>query len=563
MRSVGADTLMRRASRAQGAEAAQLYLQAAQAFRLADDPDGMDQALSQIDTAALPAPLHSFYYLLRSEVAFAHNDWLAAQSALTRATNTLQRGDPHTAELYAHIASLCMQRNDPICAANALIDQSLAGEAQLTSAHNDQIWHLMDQVSGTILTSLAGESDRHAAWWQLKARLSSSFSIAEQRRRLAQWNADFPDHPLLNPPPQALDTLVALAWKPRQIALILPLQGVFANAGKSVRDGFISAYLYDTDPDKPTVRIYDSQAEPLPLLYERVLNDGCDMIVGPLTKTMVDAFNDLNPEIPVLALNYLDGNVAAANLKQLGLAIEDEAETVVDRLLQSNADSILVLHSEADWSRRAAEHVAAHWPYAIVTQGFKDLKTVTEAVGGAMLVDASQDRFDALQQLLGEDLEFLPRARKDLDAVVVFVSNIEANAVVPALKYHFADDLPVYASSQVAREARSEIGLDILGGFQICDMPFNLLDSPFKKELTQVFNLGADNLTPLYVLGVDAYSVSNQLMLLTSDQPRLLANTGELTMNDQGQFRRELVWGYISQGELRPVPVVVDQPIGL
>ena len=180
-----------------------------------------------------------------------------------------------------------------------------------------------------------------------------------------------------------------------------------------------------------------------------------------------------------------------------------------------------------------------------------------------MLVDASQDRFDALQQLLGEDLEFLPRARKDLDAVVVFVSNIEANAVVPALKYHFADDLPVYASSQVAREARSEIGLDILGGFQICDMPFNLLDSPFKKELTQVFNLGADNLTPLYVLGVDAYSVSNQLMLLTSDQPRLLANTGELTMNDQGQFRRELVWGYISQGELRPVPVVVDQPIGL
>ena len=90
----------------------------------------------------------------------------------------------------------------------------------------------------------------------------------------------------------------------------------------------------------------------------------------------------------------------------------------------------------------------------LTVQPFTDLRTITESVGTAMHVAGSQSRRDELARLLGEELEFLPRAREDVDAVVALIDNTEANALVPALRFHFASDLPVYASSQTTRAVR-------------------------------------------------------------------------------------------------------------
>ena len=77
-----------------------------------------------------------------------------------------------------------------------------------------------------------------------------------------------------------------------------------------------------------------------------------------------------------------------------------------------------MIASAASWSTRAAEAYEASWPYPITRASFTDIKGLTEAVGEAMQVAASQARRDQMANILGQQLEFLPRARKDLDAVV-------------------------------------------------------------------------------------------------------------------------------------------------
>jgi hypothetical protein len=68
-----------------------------------------------------------------------------------------------------------------------------------------------------------------------------------------------------------------------------------------------------------------------------------------------------------------------------------------------------------------------------------------------MGVSDSQQRREQMAKLLDEELEFLPRERKDLEAIVAFIDGLQSKALVPALRFHFADELPVFATSQTAR----------------------------------------------------------------------------------------------------------------
>jgi outer membrane PBP1 activator LpoA protein len=236
-------------------------------------------------------------------------------------------------------------------------------------------------------------------------------------------------------------------------------------------------------------------------------------------------------------------------LRQLGLAIEDEASTIIDRLLVDARERVLVVHNEEDWALRGARTVTAAWPFSIESQSFADIKTIPEAIGAAMRVTASQTRRQELSDLLGEQLEFLPRARSDLDGVVAFVSHIEAAALVPALRFHFGDHLPVYASSQ---SARTTDGLSALDGFHISAMPFNLDEDALASSLKQNFDVAGSNVGALYALGIDAYRVSDRWQHFAIENDQIYGSTGRLQLDADGRIRRTLMWGLVSGGQLTP-----------
>ena len=375
---------------------------------------------------------------------------------------------------------------------NGIANKNYPPGPQPQAAH-DRLWRLTAGVSPTRVAALA-QGHTLAPLWRLRKAMSGSQSAHEQAALLRAWMAHWPNHPFNTAPPSNLAKLLEPLRQPGRVALFVPLSGPLAAAGRAVRDGFIAAYFHDAAPQRPGLRIYDTASKQLPALYEQSLVDDIDLIVGPLSKLKLEALHRLKPELPVLGLNYLDARVAVGAaggidshgstqaaeppgplFMQVGLAIEDEAATITARLLKEDLERLLAVHSTEDWALRGVRELADSWPFDIERQAFADVKTITESVGTAMRVAASLERRDALERLLNEKLEFLPRARSDLDGVVAFVNPIEAAALAPALKFHFASHLPVYASSQSVRDSST---LDELDGFNVLEMPFNLQPDP-------------------------------------------------------------------------------------
>ncbi len=453
---------------------------------------------------------------------------------------------------------ICHAAGDDQCAVRELTGLEVPG-AQRQELH-DLIWRHLGFAAGfSAPAQTARTSGPEQGWWALKATVLQSISVEDERRRVDDWRSAWPDHPAASVLPTPLRVFDQNA-KAQRVGLLLPLSGPLAIAGRAVRDGYIAAYLQESAQSAQQIIVYDTAAAPLPSLYERALLDEVDVLIGPLTKDEVAALSALAPSVPTLVLNYLDdGESAPGNVYQLGLAIEDEADTMVSRLLEDGAERLLVVHNDQDWSRRAAGRLASSWPYPVTLEFFPDVKTITESVGRAMQIDASLERRDELASLLGTELEFLPRARADLDAVAALVNTVEANALVPALRFHFAQGLPVYASSQTVRGATAQ-ELGELAGFRVSELPWILFSDPIYQAMADVFLLQGNRFAGLYALGVDAYRVSGRLTLLApGGAQQLLGSTGLLTLDGSGRFRRELAWGMIRRGRLEPLPMVAGQ----
>ena len=553
------EIVLQQARMSEGRQAAELFLQAFQGFMSAELIEPARGAFSEIVPDDLPNNLLSVYHSANVEITLAEGDILGAQILLDNVVRLRLVAPPEIARLQAKV---CVAVGDYACAIASLSGAKITDDKR--QAVHDLIWRYLGEAPGFLVPQQAELTKGiEQGWWTLKASMLQSFSIADQRLRLSAWRGRWPRHPANAQLPQALLDVDSELWQPRKVGLLLPLSGPLARAGKAVRDGFVSAYLHSAGIQSTAkvgfeVVLYDTARMPLASAYEKALLDDVELLIGPLTKDAVATLNLLNPEIPALALNYLDAaGIPAINLLQLGLAIEDEADTIVAKLLEDGVESLLVFHNLEDWSQRAARRVSTNWPFAATVQHFDDVKTVTESVGRAMRVEASQQRRDELGELLGFELEFLPRARQDLDAVVALVNTVEANAMVPALRFHFAQTLPVYATSQSVRGAKSEQLLE-LSGFRVSELPWYLFSDQLYQDMAGAFVLRGNPLSSLYALGIDAFRVSDRLPLLArGGANQLLGSTGMLTLNSSGRFVRELAWGVIGRGQVVPLPLTV------
>jgi len=599
-------TLLWQARSAPLSEALALYLRAAHGFIRQDNWAAAELALGDVNPELLGPVLLSAYQLAAAELAIQRGELLLADrlladlaASLHPSRNVLSNYRPFLA-----MAKLCAVEGNFVCAAHRVMDVQPPEEERQTV--HDLIWSYMSLAPGlSARRQVKLQTGQRLGWWELKSSMLDSYSGSDQRTRLGHWRSKWFDHPAFQLLPTKLLPLYDATWQPQHVALLLPLTGPLARAGRAVRDGFIAAYLqWPASPPETfavpqpetfavpqpetfavpqpetfaapqpetlaamqrhefRISVYDSAASPIPVIYEQILARGVDLIIGPLSKRALSNINDLNPELPVLGLNYLEAHVLPAeNLLQLGLAIEDETDTLLDRLLSDGVDRLLIFHNGEDWSLRAVARLKAQWPFHITVQAFDDIKTVTESVGRAMGVDASSERHAELTRLLNLELEFLPRARGDVEAIVALVSNLEATALVPALKFHFANNLPVYASSQSVRHDRSQ-SLDALNGFRVSELPWKLFDDPLYEAMAEVFALEHNPFTALYALGVDAFRVSDRLPTFArSSSAHLLGSTGILSLGRDRRFHRELAWGVVIDGKLQALPLLSESEQG-
>jgi outer membrane PBP1 activator LpoA protein len=496
------------------------------------------------------------YTLLGAELAIRSGQTEEARQLLAT-LDTSRLTDPLDA--YLADAWLIATSGEPARAAGALMRRQVTAASQ--SRLNDAIWDLATMTPAfEALERARSGSDVERGWWTLRGELLRSASSADDGARIRAWQSSWPDHPAARLLPSALGrTTTDQAAPPQRVALLLPLSGPLARAGRAVRDGFMSAWLGRPPEARFALAVYDTHGPAIATVYQQALADGAEVMVGPLQRDAVTALNELGPEVPVLALNYLGGSDPAPNLSQLGLAIEDDAATLAAWLRDEGRERVLVLHNGAEWTARVQQALADQGLPPADAYLLPDLRTVTESVGAALHLEESEARHAELQALLNTPLQFRPRSRSDIDAVLALVNALEVTALVPALKFQYADDLPAFATTQTLQGAGADT-LRALNRFGVVEMPWKVPGETGYQAIADAFPLAGNPFASMYGLGTDAFRLVDRLDPTNRGTfTQILGNTGVLTLEPDGRWRRELARMRVERGRLSLVSSTAPQ----
>ena len=283
---------------------------------------------------------------------------------------------------------------------------------------------------------------------------------------LAEWKRAFPEHPgsdmLLAAPPQNAVVIPPASFAD-QIALLLPLSGRSESVGIAVRDGFIAAYLQQNPATRPPLRIYDVAAESVAGASPACRRRRRGVRRGPLTKEDVAAVVPIRAvKTPQLALNFLGDTVNAGHeFYQFALLPEDEARGVARRLLADGKLHGIALIAQGELGTRVQKAFAEEF-----TQHGGTL------VDGGRFDAARADFSDIIKQVLqvhgvkGE----ASTHRSDVDFIFLEGPPSAARLIMPQLKFNYAGDVPVYATSD-SFEPNPTANSDLDGMF-FADMPW-------------------------------------------------------------------------------------------
>ncbi|WP_164503562.1 penicillin-binding protein activator [Pleionea sediminis] len=378
---------------------------------------------------------------------------------------------------------------------------------------------------------------------------------------LNQWKQRYPLHPANVKMPYELKQVAeAKVYKPKQIALLLPLSGKIASGGRMIRDGFFAAHYNSEQARDVVVKVYDTAKDLSPLTpYERAIKEGADFIVGPLTKEAVQKIAELESlEVPQLSLNHVDGlEVTHKNFYQFGLPLEDEAQQIADLAKKQQHQKAVILAPSSDQGDRTVnafrEAFEKQEGNVAEIQYYSDPKEIKMIVKRLLNIDNSERRKDQLVSILGQPLEYVQRRRQDVDMVFLVSSPGEARRIKPFLDYYFAHDLPVYSVSRINSGAINAQLNNDLNGIVFTDSPMLISNAKeiqdLKSSIAQVLPSVSSPFGRLFALGFDAYQIIpnlNMMQAFTSYKRRGLS--GYLSVDQQGRVNRTLSIAQFKKG---------------
>jgi outer membrane PBP1 activator LpoA protein len=559
------------------ASRSEYLLSAAEAFQHAGSAEQARQTLQQLPGEVLDAGQYARRQLVAASLDMSEHNPRAAVDSLRPA---LRQGVPPSqaaavhelrAVAYRQLGNYLEAARERVALAPLLTDPAAV------HGNEQALWQSLMSLSGTALEALrtAPPPDTLSGWLELAAIAKSALTQPEAvAGRIKDWRARYPQHPVspellasLQPPP------AEPLRRPGHIAVLLPLSGAIAPSAEAIRDGFLAAYEQRPDHHdyQPEIRFYDSTGiADIAQLYTQAIRDGAEFVVGPLEKDAIAKLRSSNAiTAPTLALNYADSNDPAPDqLFQFGLAPEDEARMAAERAWLEGHQRALTIAPDGDWGKRTLRAFTDYWQQlggAVVAS-----QSYGAGAGGFLTplrrllnIDASEARARELRALLQTDIKFEPHRRHDADFIFMLALPREARQIPPQLKFLYAGDLPIYATSHVF-DGRVDAARDRdLDGVTFTDIPWLLTPQqfPLREQTRQLWPDTADTYARLYALGVDAYRLIPYLdKLRTSPYDEFPGATGRLVIDHNNRIRRILLWARFSGGTPRLQPLAAAAP---
>lgn len=547
-----------------------LLLRAARERVRADEIDAANALIGRVRTS-LPGADFALRALVVADIALRSDRPDRALAELDRIPQPLPRDV--ASDVLALRAQALFALNRPAAGVSAALDRERTlSRAEELRENQRLIWSGLQRsaASNADFTAPPGAGPALRGWLELgRAALVAARNPFTAVEDLAEWRERFPTHPaneLLTE--DVLPELGVGLEYPPQIALILPLSGRQQAAGVAVRDGFMAALLQQDVDQRPLVNIYDSAEMGATTAYRRALAEGAQFVVGPLTKDEVAAIaSPGETTVPTLALNQLaDAATPPGLLFQFALDPEEEARQVAQRVMTDGRTRGLVLLPNNEWGRRlfgAFDTELKTLGGEIAEMRFYDPteRDYSGPIRSLLLIDESRARANALMGALGTRLEFEPRRRKDAQFVFIGAQPVQGRSLRPALRFHLAEDLPVYATSDIFEPDAQ--GNHDLEGVIFPDMPWvisaDAVSSELRNALKEHWPVRARGRGRLYAFGFDAYRLVPLLKAgRFGRQHAIPGMTGLLSVDDNGRVHRELGWAQVSGGVAEPLDGAVS-----
>ena len=470
----------------------------------------------------------------------------------------------HRARVEALRGDAWFQKDDPLRAIDIYIQRERGlDDARSIDRNRRRLWAGLLVSDAQVLRS-AGEITTDPVvrgWLTLGALATSTWQQGiGWSNGIVRWQAANVDHPAMSivgamelPDPGMLEY-------PRQVALLLPLSGRNAAAGKAVQNGFFGAY-YGASAElgaAQAIRVYDVvEAGGARQAYGIAVGDGAEFVVGPLLRASV---NDLATEailpVPLLTLNYLQDNIPAPpGMYQFALAPEDEAVAAAQRAIAEDKTRALALIPNNDWGRRLLSSFTNEFEalggtlleYRFYQPSDQDFSFEIENLMGLSL---SVQRYERLRANIGGPLQFDPRRREDADFIFLAAAAPVGRLIKSQLKFHYSGDLPVFSTSRIyAMDGRSNADLN---GVMFADTPWVIAPPPWIADLPPLYAEywpTERRLGRLHAMGYDAYLLLGELYGARAGRLMVVNGaTGRLYLDEVGRVHRQLPWAEFRRG---------------
>ena len=540
---------------------------AAEALFLAGFNNQAIQLLEEMPVDELPLDLRMSHQLLQARIHLRRDPDQSLSLLLYPAVDETRLPDrPDLFADYHHLRARAFSRlgNHLESAREGIMREIYLSDSVMIDENQQAIWHSLAMLTPQALRQLRFQPppDALSGWMEL-AELARDYGLTPQalQQRISQWRERYPGHPATA---NFLDTLLLrsaeLSTRPANIALLLPLSGRFANAGRAIQDGIIAAWYADPQREQTRLRIIDvGDAPELAIVhYQQALFGGADFVIGPLDKSAVETLAlQENLAVPTLALNQ---TMPPLNdkLYQFGLSPEDEAREVANRAWQSGYQHAGLLIPASPLGERLAYAFRTHWEelggQVLAENTYQPTHNdFAGPIKGLLNINDSELRYRRINLLSARKVEFIPRRRQDIDFLFLAAQPRQARLIRPQLRFHHAGDVPVLATSHLYSGSLDRDADRDMDGILFCDMPWTLKADTVTRSLREsqgkLLASHTDQLQRFVAMGVDAYQLVPLLGMLKSHPHEYYpGETGRLSVTQNGQIHRELEWARFERG---------------
>ncbi len=512
------------------------------------------------------------------------------------------------ADVFSVRAAVLANRGDVLNSLRARLQQARATtEVAAKDKVYAQFWRVLAEVDFDRIEAWRAEQaadDPLLPWLALVVvRWTAGPEPKDLADALAGWQTLFPTVTI----PPSIEADFRLRWQrygqyPQNVAVLLSLTGEYASVTRSVLHGFLAGYYAMPVNDRPRLHFFDVGSAGLKPgdAYRRAVQAGAELVVGPFRKALVQALvESIALNTPVLALNYLPETVTPpSTLYQFGLLPEDEATQVADRVSLAGYRHAISMVVEGEWGERLgrafAERFAMRGGEVVKTVALsRDHSTYGELIRTVLQVreidlpsPASTETGVTAETELAEDDGQVDNAdetpaqepadepgetriqsvfvhRDDVDVIFLGAPPAIARGVQPQLRFQYADDIPVYATSHVFSGEIAPAQDQDLDGIVFCDIPWVLhADNAWRDTLEQALPKNRQTNFPRFLaLGIDAYQLLPYLDYL-GDRPhkQIEGQTGLLGMDGQRRIHRQVQWARFTRGAPRLLQSLLTEP---